>query len=74
MPSRVQSIVMSKSRFKTAAQARAWIREKTDGMKTSKVDETEGSFRFRQFDPDACKGRFRSQNVTAGVTFVLCIE
>lgn len=73
--SRVQSVVLSKSRFKTVEAARAWVEHEGEGrLKHGKVDETEGSFRFRQFDPDQCNGVMRSQSVSNGVTFVLCVE
>lgn len=70
--SRVQSVVLKKIRFKTMAQARSWAKD--NGFKTSKVDETDESFRFRQFDPSDCKGSFRSDRIARGVTIVLCIE
>lgn len=68
----VQSLVLSKTRFKTVAEARAWVKE--NGGITDKVDEKPNTFRFRQFNPSLCKdGTFRNKKITEGVIAVICV-
>ncbi len=68
----VQSVVLSKDRFKTATAAKQWARE--HGFKTSKIDEKANTFRFRQFEPSLCKaGTFRNKKITEGVVAVICV-
>lgn len=55
--------------------ARAWL--DAHDFKSSKVDETDSSFRFRQFDPMECEvGSFRTltENFPAGVSVVVCAK
>ena len=67
----VQSITCSKARFKSAGAAKAWARK--NGFKTASVDETDNSYRLRQFDPSRCtKGSHRTFAVTDGVQAVVC--
>lgn len=71
MAQEVQTIIFSKDSW-TLGQAREWLREhdfKTD------VDETDTSYRFRQFDPDQCRaGSFLTltENMPAGLAMVSC--
>lgn len=71
--SSIQSLIMSKDRFKTAEAAQKWARD--NGFKADKVDEPESgeTFRLRQFDPSICK-RIRTQDLTNGVKAALCIR
>ena len=67
----VQTLIMSKKEFKKASDARKWAKDHS--FKTSKTDETETSFRFRQFDPAECtKGSQRTILLTSGVSAVVC--
>ncbi len=68
----VQSVVLAKSRFKTVADASQWVKD--HDFKTTKVDETTNTFRFRQFDPGLCReGTFRNKRITDGVLAVICV-
>lgn len=59
MTSSVQSVLLSRNRFKTRASARKYARE--HGFKTSKIDVTERYFRFRQANPRSPRfKRFRT--------------
>ena len=66
--SEIQSIICSKSKFKTVVAARKWV--KTHNFKSSKVDETEESFRFRQHDPSKYS-RFRTKSLSDGVKAII---
>lgn len=67
----IQSIILSKTKFKTQGEATSWIRE--HGFKTSHagkgVDETKTSWRFRQRDPGDFS-QFRTITLTDGVSAV----
>ena len=66
-----QSVICSKDQFESAAAARKWVSE--HGFITDKTDETQTSFRFRQFPPSECEeGSFRNHEVDDGVSLVLC--
>jgi DNA adenine methylase len=70
----VQTVILSKDKFKTLADARKWVKEhdfKTEhGGKGP--DETEDSWRFRQRDPGDFKdGSFRTIALTDGVKAVI---
>lgn len=70
---KVQTLILRKSAFESLSEARKWVRE--HNFKTSKVDETSTSWRFRQFDPGRCQeGSFRSEKdfIKKGVTAVFC--
>jgi HK97 family phage prohead protease len=70
--SKVQTVIFSKRQW-TKEKAASWLGGHK--FKSSKVDETENTYRFRQFDPEKCKaGSFVSltQNMPAGVTMVAC--
>ncbi len=68
----IQSLVLSKERFKTLTEARKWVKD--NGGVSTKVDETTNTFRFRQFNPDLCKeGTFRNKRITEGVIGVICV-
>lgn len=67
----VQTVILSKKKFKELEDAKKWVKEHDFHM--SKVDETQDSWRFRQFDPDRCKaGSFRTITLTEGVKAVVC--
>jgi len=67
---KAQSVICSKSRFSSAGEAASWCRK--NGFKTEKVDETETSYRFRQFPPDQCNGGIKTINLTEGVSATVC--
>ena len=65
-----QTLILSKSRFKTSSAARAWLER--NGFAHSKIDETETSFRFRQREPGDFKpGSMRTIQLTKGVSAVI---
>lgn len=69
---KIQSVLCSKERFKTAAEARAWC--KAHNFKSSKVDETDDYYRFRQFPPGNCtSGTYGTISLTDGVKAVTCV-
>ena len=66
----VQTLIMSKTVFKTAQAARKWARDHK--FKTTKMDETGTSFRFRQREPGDFKPRsFRTTSIARGVSIVI---
>jgi hypothetical protein len=68
MATKVQTIILKKSRFDTARAARKWARD--NGFKARKVDETGESYRLRQREP----GKFtalRTKTLTGGVKAVV---
>lgn len=68
---KVQSVIASKERFSNAAAARKWITE--HDFTADKVDETETSWRFRQFPPGRCKeDTLRTIRLDDGVSAVIC--
>jgi len=72
----VQTLILSKDKFKTLDQAKAWIKE--HGFKVEHKgkapDETETSYRFRQMDPGLFKpNTFRTITLTEGVKAVVGI-
>jgi len=70
-PTKVQSVICSKSRFKSAAEARSWCTG--HNFKGGGMDETENSYRFRQFEPSACQPKsFRTISLDTGVSAVIC--
>jgi hypothetical protein len=69
---KVQSVLCSKKRFKTAEEAKKWVT--SHGFKASKIDTTDQYYRFRQFDPGKCKdGTLRTISLTKGVKAIICI-
>jgi hypothetical protein len=69
-PTTVQTVILSKAVFKTAAAARRWVRE--HDFHVRKMDETETSFRFRQRDPGDFRPRsFRTKEIARGVSIVV---
>lgn len=67
----VQTVIMAKSMFPTMSEAKKWCAD--HDFRTDKVDETEDSFRFRQFDPGRCQeGSFRTIEIMKGVKAVIC--
>jgi hypothetical protein len=68
---KVQSVICAKSKFDSAKKAASWC--KSHGFKSSGVDETETSYRFRQFNPTKCQeGSFRTISISEGVSGVIC--
>ncbi len=68
---KAQTYILSKERFKTQGAANKWMDE--NDVPRPKVDETEGSFRYRQFPPDRCQeGTARTTRITDGVQIVGC--
>lgn len=63
-----QSVVFSQSIY-TLAEAKAWCRD--HGYSTSGLDTTAETFRFRQYDPDSGKFRYRNKKISSGITLVL---
>ncbi len=67
----IQSLVLSKDVFKTESAAKKWVTD--NDFKAGTPDETENSWRFRQFNPDQCKeGSFKTIKLTDGVQAVIC--
>ncbi len=67
----VQSLILNKSKFETEQEARDWAKD--HDFKTDKLDETDDSWRFRQFDPDRCmSGTFRTIELDDDVSAVIC--
>lgn len=65
-----QSLIFDKQKF-SKDEAVAWARER--GFRHDKVDETENSWRLRQFDPELCTpGTFGTKELTDGVQAVFC--
>jgi len=68
--SKVQSLILNKNEF-TERKARDKVKEL--GFKSSKVDRTSNTFRFRQIDPKKCvQGQFATIPITSGVQAVIC--
>lgn len=66
----VQTLILSKKRFKSAKAASKWVRD--NGFKVHKIDETSTSYRFRQREPSKfIKGSFRTITLTTGVKAVV---
>lgn len=71
--SSIQTLILSKLRFPTMADAIAWVQEhkfmaQLDGKKPQ---ETEDGFRFIQQDPNDFEGEFRTVEITDGVQAVI---
>ena len=70
---KVQTLILSKDNFATLDEASTWITE--HDFSADKVDETETSFRFRQFSPGECQEEsFRTIDFEGaeGVQAVIC--
>lgn len=66
----IQTIICSKRRFRSVAEAAQWVRE--HGFAAGKVDETEDSYRFRQREPEEFQpNSFRTITLTRGVQAVI---
>jgi len=69
-PTKIQTLILSKEKFKTKQAAIKWIEE--HDFHSTKVDETNSSYRFRQKDPsDFIEGSFRTIELTEGVKAVI---
>lgn len=70
-PLNTQNYILSKERFKTEAEARKWMKD--NDVPTPKIDETENTFRFRQFPDERCeKDSFKAKDITDGVQILGC--
>lgn len=72
MESQVQSVIFSKE-FWDADRARTWLSE--HDLKSEKMDETEETLRFRQFDPTQCvegTGITLTEDMPEGVSMFAC--
>jgi hypothetical protein len=75
----IQTLILSKERFKTLTDAKKWVKDhhfKVPGQKLNvlkpEIDETNTSYRFRQRPPsDFVQGSFRTISVTNGVKAVI---
>jgi HK97 family phage portal protein len=68
--SRIQTVILSKDQFPTAAEAKAWL---SAHEFKSALDETEGSFRARQFSPSRCQpDSYATITLTTGVKAAIC--
>lgn len=69
-PTTVQTLIMSKTRFKTKAEAKTWAQE--HGFKNDDVRETSQSWRLRQKQPSEFnQTSFRILAMTRGVQAVV---
>ena len=67
----VQTLILLKDKFEKESEARGWAKE--HDFKSDKLDETEDSWRFRQFEPDACDSdSFKTIELEEGVSAVIC--
>lgn len=65
----VQSLIFRKENF-TRSQAVAWANE--HGFKSGDVDETENTYRLRQFPPDNCTNSGGMKELSPGVMAYIC--
>jgi hypothetical protein len=73
--SEVQSLVLSKEKFKTKEEANKWITDHDFKIKEGAPDEKENTWRYRQFDPAECeKDSFGTKDMTEGVQAVYCVK
>lgn len=69
-PTTVQTVILSKERFKTLEAAKKWVSD--HDLHAAKVDETGTSYRFRQREPsEFVDGSFRTIELTTGVKAVI---
>lgn len=69
----VQTVICAKDTFDSADAAREWVRD--HDFRADKMDETDESYRFRQFDPADCEdGSQRTIELTDGVKAVICAK
>lgn len=67
----IQTLIFSKKKFSTASEAKKWAKE--HDFKSDKVDETDTSYRLRQFNPDLCtEGSPRTIKLDDGIKAVTC--
>lgn len=68
-----QVVVFSKTAGTwTAETAMAWLEEQ--GLKSDDATETDDDFRFTQFSPDVCEGKFqtKTEGLPEGVSMIAC--
>jgi hypothetical protein len=68
----VQSLILSKERFASAEAAQGWA--SSHDFTSGDVDETEESYRLRQFDPGDCESEPRTISLDTGVQAVVCVK
>lgn len=67
----IQTLIFSKTKFPKRADATKWAKD--HDFKSDSVDETENSWRLRQFDPGLCEaGGERTITITAGIKAGVC--
>ena len=69
---KIQTLIFSKKNW-TQQRASSWC--KSHGLRSDKVDETDSSYRYRQFDPSMCSpGSYQTltENMPAGLSMVVC--
>ena len=70
-PTRIQTLLLQVSTFKTESKARMWARE--HGFKAGIVSQGKRFFRIRQLSHRQCKGQvFRTIQFTSGVKAIIC--
>jgi hypothetical protein len=70
-PMEVQTLIFAKSKFPKRSDATKWAED--HDFKSDSVDETENSWRLRQFDPGLCEaGGERTITITAGIKAGVC--
>jgi hypothetical protein len=66
--SHTQSVLFDQKSW-TKTTAKSWLKE--HGYQVGGLDETEGKLRFRQYDPESSKFRYRNKSAGKGITLVL---
>jgi len=61
----VQTVIFSKAKW-TPEKAREWL--KNNGYSSGNMDETSTSYRFRQYDPEPSKFRYRTKTLQEGLS------
>lgn len=72
MAQKAQTIIFNKEQW-SPEKARSWLND--HDFRSDKMDETEQSYRFRQFDPSECQeGSFQTltENFPEGISAVVC--
>jgi hypothetical protein len=68
-PTTVQTLIFAKDKFNSSEAAKSWASE--HDFKSSKVDETEDSYRLRQRDPEEFKDQSKTVELKDGVQAVI---
>lgn len=71
-PTTIQSLIFDKKKFKTAADAKGWIKKAKGKFHAATMRETPGEWRFRQIPPGKFQqDSFRTIQLTDGVQAVI---